>query len=118
MHELKFRAWDKKYNVMRGLNGVTDFFQIRNDGKCNDDYIVMLFTGIKNKNGTEIYEGDIVELNKRKFVVEKTISKEYGFRITVRDLYYKDLSITFCWSDCTVIGNIYENPELIEKENE
>jgi uncharacterized phage protein (TIGR01671 family) len=76
---------------------------------------VMQYTGVKDKNGKEIYEGDIIKWKDHIFIV-KYFEKigAFGFAFIaddgVEDFY--DLSI----SDLSeVIGNIHENPELLEK---
>ena len=64
MREIKFRAWDNKQNKMRN-----DGFSIYYDGSIqfadsieSKDFILMQYTGLKDKNGKEIYEGDILIL--------------------------------------------------------
>jgi len=127
MREIKFRAWNGKV--------MTNDFYIEPDGTVFldsyetyesqssvigfDDFVVypkdyklMQFTGILDKNGKEIYEGDILQSEhshmechgKCKITVCWDESKNgWNFRPTVIDIY-----------DMDVIGNIYESPELLE----
>jgi hypothetical protein len=55
--QIKFRAWDGKKMIGVGKN---DWFSIRNDGlpSCSFPIVIMQFTGLHDKNGKEIYEGD------------------------------------------------------------
>lgn len=78
-------------------------------------------TGLKDKNGKLIYEGDIVKFNFDTDEIRAVVSwddKELiGFYLNTTD-YFKDKYVTdydFYKNDYEVIGNIYENPELLEE---
>ena len=131
MNNLKFRAWDKANKEMLKID-VIDFFleEIRvleNDGSCFSmkfaDVEIMQSTGLKDKNGVEIFEGDIVagkfyfagvgyfDTGEREVIVRnKQILWENGkFLCSGFDLSEMNERIE-------VIGNIYENKELLENE--
>lgn len=109
MRTIKFRVWDKQFSKM---------IDICLPKKYHTDwerYELMQYTGLKDKNGVEIYEGDICnQLLLRKFgeeenpryVGEVTFQPSSGYRVGSEGIWP---------NDCEIIGNIYENPELIEK---
>ena len=107
MREIRFRAWDEDEKMMVQWNELRDT-QLFNDGFDNDHCVLMQFTGLKDKNGKEIYEGDIMEyysgmVPKGENPIKKEIVK-WNKRFARFDN---------CFSGGAVIGNIYENPELI-----
>mgnify|MGYP001561960651 CR=1 FL=1 len=109
---IKFRAWDTFDNKM-----------ICNSEECiklmliprPDRYIQMQFTGLLDKNGKPIYEGDIlaggepIDGEPRRGVIKwatTNYTAHYDFGILPSHIY------------CEVIGNIWENPKLLEEKND
>jgi hypothetical protein len=77
--------------------------------------VLMQYTGLRDKNGKEIYEGDILHdcgvLHGADYQVKWDVSFFAGCDT---DIHRKMFLRGFRFKDCEVIGNIYENPELIE----
>ncbi|MFA1821188.1 YopX family protein [Virgibacillus oceani] len=152
--EIKFRAWDKKAELLLpvkmmnwaewwvssdptfGQSDALDYGE-RNSfrNKETDRHILMQYTGLKDKHGKDIYEGDIVKgfyeeydtyfdvVNKHEFIsdvkwVESCFAVHRNTASTegrIRDYGYQSE-----WNSETVevIGNIFENPELLEQSND
>lgn len=128
MREIKFRAWDKSSNIMR-----TDITSIRYnlDGSINQidvfegvdilfpekEAILMQYTGLKDKNGVEIYDGDIAECN---YCTKHNLQIVYDapqFRLkSVGGEACDNAHLIRINTWLKVIGNIYENPELLEEK--
>lgn len=121
MRELKFRAWDKVKNKMLFD---ADPFALHVSGSNepllaethkNENCIFEQYTGLKDKNGKEIYEGDIVKggrLYGKNWQVVKY--QNYGFYPFIVTDFDGDSMVRSV--DIAVVGNIHENPELLEEE--
>ena len=140
MREIKFRAWvesgDYKEmlpNVQRHIGAATGFGHLlQNTAKGYEKVYVMQYTGIKDKNGVEIYEGDVVmmlytdwpsmngdsKLTLGEYLdsisnIGKVIFKDCKFCIQFNKDGYTDSIHCGRHGRIKVIGSIYQNPELI-----
>nr|DAT46969.1 MAG TPA: YopX protein [Caudoviricetes sp.] len=80
-------------------------------------------TGLKDKNGKRIWENDIVsfahENYTRNYAIEfKNTFHNYGLRFRNKSIHFRCTQVTLCMHDCEVIGNIFDNPELLESEGQ
>lgn len=163
MRKIKFRAWDKEEGKMIYTNNWsgTYSFDFDNDAslKCcsnnpycdtfgdeHDDWKVMdnimQYTGLKDKNGKEIYEGDVLQCHGNSNDLVKVVYGDFGVfdvesldtvdmvigwhyevvqtdAISRTDPFCRPMPLTDYYVDrCEheVIGNIYENPEISERE--
>ncbi len=120
MRDIKFRAWDKVEKKMfepssvSWKNGTMWVCDSHGDNKLEYEMVhpnseLMQYTGLKDKNGKEIYEGDIVGFNEddiSPMVVTWNTDTLGWFPFTIASKEYKD--------NIQVIGNIYDNKELLK----
>ena len=132
MREIKFRAWLKEDKKMVNVetmdftdksmqylkrSEIINAYILRRES--DDDVELMQYTGVKDKNGKEIYEGDILffrDENMKYIVVQQDAA------FIIKSIEIRKYSEKMCWLDdteicCEIVGNIYENKKLLE-ENE
>lgn len=121
--EIKFRAWLPQYKQM-----ITELFGLRSDGETsfNTEAILMQFTRLHDKNGVEIYEGDILKWKCSKSGDKKemfyTVVIEWGgdmahsYSLTIYDKGEKWGTSKSYWNanDREVIGNIHQNSNFLK----
>jgi hypothetical protein len=114
MREIKFRAWDGE--IMRTDVSIdSDGLVIASWGKEKHDWIPLQYTGLKDKNGKEIYDGDVMRCGDILVVTFGHYSGEnegWYLRRAADGYQYSMHAFTKPW---LVIGNIYENEHLLKE---
>ena len=135
MREIKFRAWDiSKRKILRNVGFHPHICMIHEGYKTGDDaeltiapdftnYKIMQYTGLKDRNGVEIYEGDILGNGLDRWLGEVIWRTHGGVGFWVEGgLYFQPLGATSEFSGLSaffeVIGNIHQNPGLLENDDE
>ena len=127
MREIKFRAWSERYEKMDNdymMSGGWENCQLDDFFNRDDGIVVMQYTGLKDKNGKEIYEGDICHVNENQTedmsfdmlgaygefgVVIFNEDGCFGMKLTDTKRIMKIDD-----EDIEIIGNKFENPELLK----
>jgi uncharacterized phage protein (TIGR01671 family) len=121
MREIKFRAWDKELERMWNWTESKRLSRTFANGKetlispletfiqQSDRYNLMQFTGLFDRNSKEIWEGDIVQMD---ILTNEVLFKQGMFCIEEDGSWYP---LSQFYSVIKVIGNIYENPELLKE---
>ena len=131
MREIKFRAYDEESKKMYQITDI-NFSDYVANGVCYGDWKdfsinnLMQYTGLKDRNGVEIYEGDICSFvmfdysdNNDTYTLNVIFQQgSFGFIIKNHqreECFYELSYILFQDDEVQVLGNIYQNPELLNK---
>ena len=133
MRAIKFRAWngsemimprDRSYyqhymsfcgNIIQKSSEVMDCFGGGDKWRVVNDFQLMQFTGLLDKNGVEIYEGDVVLLNDH--FISAVEFADCSFVVKTKSIYANrgvDVYAPSEYETVEVIGNIHETPELLK----
>lgn len=139
MEKLKYRAWDKEFEEMLQVQAVICkpkallpkgermepyILDEHNDIHYFDDIEILPYTGLKDKKGVEIYEGDILKFSQTTGIVKfETTQFKIDWVIGAIGMrgdleYWVNLEDEEGIEGIRVIGNVFENKELLDQENE
>ena len=133
MREIKFRAWDKeekKTIVIKSLktDDIGNLYYINRELVNPTNIVMMQYTGLKDRIGTEIYESDVLHWKDLSELSDGTLEcnvrvfwDDEHLRWSIETLEkFRNIEKLYDYSDIReieVIGNIYENPELLDNNN-
>lgn len=135
MREIKFRAWDRSKNLMSPVwtigfkawdwpDVALNRLELEDNGTYDADLmregniVLMQYTGLKDKNGKEIWEGDVIHVPAKKRWRSGVVNYSEitgSFKVEAIDLFdiIGKKSSLFYDENAYVAGNVYENPELV-----
>lgn len=108
MREIKFRVWHKSSKSFYDLSENNDPFSWLGSPECQQ------FTGLNDKNGRPIYEGDIIRCSKKEYYREVVFSNGGYWLINPDRLMDFEIQVVnSSHLESEIVGNIFENPELL-----
>jgi len=113
--EIKFRAWN---TINKEMSDVFNHSDLINANLHHiypkydpDDYIVMQYTGLRDKNGKEIYGGDVLNLNG---TIYEVYFDKGCFLVRMKEYPDNRMELMQIYNRSVIIGNKFENPELLD----
>ena len=112
--EIKFRVWDERERIMSKFEDACYWFTLKFTSPKYKHLMLLQCTGLKDKNGKEIYEGDLISESSSDAyeVVWQSHSLRWTLHSTGADKGYREMHFDNTYN-YEIIGNIYENPELL-----
>jgi|ERR1700693_2930916 len=117
--EIKFRMWHKNAKVMRKPEDIYDIITDDWYDFKKEEWEIMQFTGLLDKNGKEIYEGDIIDLRPAGIMKIYSVVYRRGCFVLRENTINDDIRISMQDEfEMEIIGNIYENSSLLAPSSE
>lgn len=112
--QIKFKVWDNQLNLFHKTNSHNSIKLDREFILQQEEFLDYLqFTGLKDKNGKDIYMGDILEIESGNPMIVSWSDRFASFVLARKDWAFRHWFGESCNpEDCIIVGNIYENPEL------
>ena len=128
MREIKFRAWYKYGKKMVDLYKITPLAVADHNGTMDglflpfdNNMILMQYTGLIDKNGKEIYEGDVVRAIYPNIPIDEYVDLDQTFVVEWENRYPNNSFLGYnlgLFDSIEIIGNIWENPGLISQKTD
>lgn len=126
MKDIKFKGWHKEKKIMFNVFGfdVNHVYPFKTEGleipPEREEVELLMDTGFKDETGKEIYEGDLLEFecDGDKFIDVIVFTRgSFALGENENNCDYGFVEYQLCeWSGGTIVGNIYQNPELLDSE--
>ena len=109
--EIKFRIWNNG-QMRYSMDGWSEDTDILNLSDLFTETILMQYTGLKDKNNKEIYEGDLLKMDYHGDTIFEVVFDNGAF--CIKPFMSPDTLVDDYTDQATIVGNIYRNPEMLK----